>query len=545
MQNKFKKYTIYQIYLRSFQDNNGDGIGDLEGVIQRLPLISQLGIDLIWLSPFYRSHQYDNGYDVDDYKSIDPLFGDFEVFERLVNKAKELNIAIMLDMVFNHSSTHHEWFQKALNGDKDYQDYYIFKDNEGHVPTNWESKFGGSAWKYVDSLDKYYLHLFHEKQADLNWKNPKIMDEMVDILKFWKDKGVTGFRFDVVNLISKPDVYEDDFIGDGRRFYTDGPNVTKYLSELFSRAGIEDCVTVGELSSTTIEKSTNYTNPKNGTLDMAFNFHHLKVDYKDGDKWSVGNMDFHMFFSLLDEWQSKVQAGGGWSAWFMNNHDQPRALSRYGDDINYHYELATSLATLTHLMRGTPYVYQGEEIGMRNPNYDDINDYKDVESLNYYDILIKRGYSENDAIYTLKQRSRDNGRTPIRWDDSENGDFSDATPWIKVNQDASINYLDALEDENSIFYYYKKLIDLRKSHLAIQDGKYENIYFDDKIYAFSRSKDDEKVIVLMNFSTEELTLGNQIVKVLNDNEYEVLINNYEEFDNTRLRPYQSIVLLRR
>lgn len=545
MQNKFKKYTIYQIYLRSFQDNNGDGIGDLEGVIQRLPLISQLGIDLIWLSPFYRSHQYDNGYDVDDYKSIDPLFGDFEVFERLVNKAKELNIAIMLDMVFNHSSTHHEWFQKALNGDKDYQDYYIFKDNEGHVPTNWESKFGGSAWKYVDSLDKYYLHLFHEKQADLNWKNPKIMDEMVDILKFWKDKGVTGFRFDVVNLISKPDVYEDDFIGDGRRFYTDGPNVTKYLSELFSRAGIEDCVTVGELSSTTIEKSTNYTNPKNGTLDMAFNFHHLKVDYKDGDKWSVGNMDFHMFFSLLDEWQSKVQAGGGWSAWFMNNHDQPRALSRYGDDINYHYELATSLATLTHLMRGTPYVYQGEEIGMRNPNYDDINDYKDVESLNYYDILIKRGYSENDAIYTLKQRSRDNGRTPIRWDDSENGDFSDATPWIKVNQDASINYLDVLEDENSIFYYYKKLIDLRKSHLAIQDGKYENIYFDDKIYAFSRSKDDEKVIVLMNFSTEELTLGNQIVKVLNDNEYEVLINNYEEFDNTRLRPYQSIVLLRR
>ncbi|NLY20639.1 MAG: alpha,alpha-phosphotrehalase [Tissierellia bacterium] len=545
MQNKFKKYTIYQIYLRSFQDNNGDGIGDLEGVIQRLPLISQLGIDLIWLSPFYRSHQYDNGYDVDDYKSIDPLFGDFEVFERLVNKAKELNIAIMLDMVFNHSSTHHEWFQKALNGDKDYQDYYIFKDNEGHVPTNWESKFGGSAWKYVDSLDKYYLHLFHEKQADLNWKNPKIMDEMVDILKFWKDKGVTGFRFDVVNLISKPDVYEDDFIGDGRRFYTDGPNVTKYLSELFSRAGIEDCVTVGELSSTTIEKSTNYTNPKNGTLDMAFNFHHLKVDYKDGDKWSVGNMDLEKFFSLLDEWQSKVQAGGGWSAWFMNNHDQPRALSRYGDDINYHYELATSLATLTHLMRGTPYVYQGEEIGMRNPNYDDINDYKDVESLNYYDILIKRGYSENDAIYTLKQRSRDNGRTPIRWDDSENGDFSDATPWIKVNQDASINYLDALEDENSIFYYYKKLIDLRKSHLAIQDGKYENIYFDDKIYAFSRSKDDEKVIVLMNFSTEELTLGNQIVKVLNDNEYEVLINNYEEFDNTRLRPYQSIVLLRR
>ncbi len=321
--------------------------------------------------------------------------------------------------------------------------------------------------------------------------------------------------------------------------------MTKYLSELFARAGIEDCVTVGELSSTTIEKSTNYTNPKNGTLDMAFNFHHLKVDYKDGDKWSVGNMDLEKFFSLLDEWQSKVQAGGGWSAWFMNNHDQPRALSRFGDDINYHYELATSLATLTHLMRGTPYVYQGEEIGMRNPNYDDINDYKDVESLNYYDILIKRGYSKNDAIYTLKQRSRDNGRTPIRWDDSENGDFSDATPWIKVNQDASINYLDALEDENSIFYYYKKLIDLRKSHLAIQDGKYENIYFDDKIYAFSRSKDDEKVIVLMNFSTEELTLGNQIVKVLNDNEYEVLINNYEEFDNTRLRPYQSIVLLRR
>lgn len=543
MLNKFKKYTIYQIYLRSFQDNDGDGIGDLEGVIERLPLISKLGIDFIWISPFYESHQYDNGYDVDDYKSIDPVFGDFEIFDRLVHKAKEFNIGIMLDMVFNHSSTYHKWFQKALQGDKEYQDYYIFKDNEGSIPTNWQSKFGGSAWKYIEDLDKYYLHLFHEKQADLNWKNPKIMNEMVDVLKFWKSKGVTGFRFDVINLISKPDVYEDDNIGDGRRFYTDGPDVTRYLSELFSRADINDCVTVGELSSTTIEKSTAYTNPVNGTLDMAFNFHHLKVDYKDGDKWSVGNMDFKKFFALLDEWQAKVQEGGGWSAWFMNNHDQPRAISRFGDDKNYHYELATSLATLTHLMRGTPYVFQGEEIGMRNPNYDNITDYKDVESLNYYNILLERGYNSKDALYAIKQRSRDNGRTPMRWDSSEFGGFTTSIPWIKVNRDRDINYLYALENKESIFYFYRDLISLRTSHPAISEGRYNKIYFDDNIYAFKRSYEDEKIIVLINFSAHPQNLDSQVVNLFKNHSYNILINNYESFDNLQLLAYQSLVLL--
>lgn len=541
MYKQFKESTIYQIYLRSFQDSDGDGIGDLEGVIERLPLIAKLGIDYIWISPFYKSHQHDNGYDVDDYMSIDPLFGDFDVFDRLVEEARKYDIKIMLDMVFNHSSTYHEWFQKALSGDKKYMDYYIFKDNEGKVPTNWESKFGGSAWKYVESLDKYYLHLFHEKQADLNWKNPDLRAEIVEILKFWKNKGVRGFRFDVINLISKPDVYEDDHEGVGKRMYTDGPMVQKYLFEVFDKVEMEDAVTVGELSSTTIEKSSAYTNPENGALDMAFNFHHLKVDYKDGDKWTIGEMDFKAFFNLLDKWQSKVQELGGWSAWFMNNHDQPRAISRFGDVENYHYEVSTAIATLTHMMRGTPYVFQGEEIGMKNPSFNSIDDYKDVESINYYKILTDDGMSQEDALYALGQRSRDNGRIPVRWDDSPNGGFTEGQPWIKASPNSHINYEDAIKDSDSIFYFYKDLIKLRKDYKAIQDGKYKSVFISDDLYAFTRTRDQKSILVIISMRNENVDIDDTIKSLIKE-ESNILLNNYDKFDNEKLLPYQSLVI---
>lgn len=540
MQKDMKKYTFYQIYLRSFQDTNGDGYGDLEGVIKRLPYLAKLGIDFIWLSPFYKSHQYDNGYDVDDYKSIDPLFGNFEIFDRLVSESKKLNIQIMLDMVFNHSSTHHKWFQKALDGDKKYQDYYIFKDNEGKVPTNWVSKFGGSAWKYVEKLDKYYLHLFHENQADLNWENPEVRKEFVDILKFWKAKGVTGFRFDVINLISKPTVYEDDFLGDGRRFYTDGPKVLEYMHMLHEEAGLDDCVTVGELSSTTIENSAKYTNLNNEAFDMGFNFHHLKVDYKDGNKWSIGQMNFKKFYELLNEWQVGFEKYNGWAAWFMNNHDQPRAISRFGNVKDFHYEVSTAIATLTHGLKGSPYIYQGEEIGMINPDFESIDMYKDYESLNYYKILIEEGMSNEEALYTIKQRSRDNGRLPIRWDDSENGGFTEGNPWILLNPEKNINYNDAVANEKSIFYFYKDLVSIRKSNMSLSHGDYELIHYDDNIYIFNRNYKGDKITILVNLTEEKIILNDDIKEMISDGD--VLINNYNDFDFDTVNEYQSMII---
>ena len=542
MHNNFKKNTIYQIYLRSFMDSNNDGIGDLKGVIDRLPLIAKLDIDYIWLSPFYKSHQYDNGYDVDDYMSIDPMFGDFEIFDELVRKAKELNIEIMLDMVFNHSSTHHEWFQKALAGDEYYQDYYIFKESKDGPPTNWESKFGGNAWKYVENLDKYYLHLYHKNQADLNLKNENLRNELVEVLKFWHKKGVKGFRFDVINVIDKPDIYENDYEGDGRRLYTDGPNVKRYLREIFTKAGIEDCLTVGELSSTSIEKSASYTNEKDGVLDMAFNFHHLKIDYTDGDKWSLGQMNFKSFFELLDNWQSKMQTLGGWPAWFMNNHDQPRAISRFSKNIDkYHFYVATSLAMLTHFMRGTPYIYQGEEIGLKNPDFSSIDDYRDYESINYYKILLERGTSKEEAQEVLRQKSRDNGRIPLVWNSNENGGFTKGKAWISLYNDFDINYEDSIKDINSIFNYYFEITRIRKSFPSLYEGEYKKIYIDNNIYAFIRQKHQERNLVIISMSEQNVDLPSEILEILSKDNSAILLNNYDEFDEKALLPYQSIL----
>ena len=506
----FKASAVYQIYTKSFQDSNGDGLGDIRGVISRLDYIKELGADYIWLTPFFKSPLNDNGYDVSDYLSVDPVFGTMEDVEELIAQAEARGIGCMFDMVFNHTSTEHAWFRKALAGDPEYMDYYIFRDGEPDVPpTNWESKFGGSAWEYVPHLKKWYLHLFDVTQADLNWDNPKVREELKNVIRFWKNKGVKGFRFDVVNLISKPEAFENDYAGDGRRFYTDGPHVHEYLQELTRDTGIASMVTVGEMSSTSLENCIRYSRPEDKELTMCFNFHHLKVDYKDGDKWKLKEPDLGELKRLFTEWQEGMEKAGGWNAVFWCNHDQPRVVSRFGDDRKYWKESAKTLAIVAHMFRGTPYVYQGEELGMTNPRYSDISQYRDVESINYYKILQERGASKEEALAVLGERSRDNGRTPMQWKAGPNAGFTDGEPWIGIPENYSyINVEEENKDEDSILSCYKKLIRLRKEHRVIAEGDIGFIYRDHpQVLAYRRRTEEEELIVLANMTGREAALA--------------------------------------
>ena len=545
----FKKSVVYQIYPKSFNDSNGDGIGDLQGVIQKLDYLKELGVDYIWLTPFYKSPQKDNGYDISDYYNIDEIFGTMEDFESLVKEAKNRNINIMLDMVFNHTSTEHKWFKSAINGDEKYKNFYIFKKGKGdEPPTNWLSKFGGNAWEYVEKFDEYYLHLFDVTQGDLNWDNKEVREEIFKVANFWLQKGVKGFRLDVINLISKPEMFEDDNVGDGRKFYTDGINIHKYLKELNENTfgKYDNIVTVGEMSSTSIENCIKYSNPDEKELSMVFNFHHLKVDYKDGDKWTLMDFDFMMLKKIFKEWQEGIEKGNGWSATFMCNHDQPRALSRFGNDKEYQKESAKMLATTIHMMRGTPYIYQGEEIGMTNPYFDSIDKYRDVESINYYNILKEQGIDEETILNILKCKSRDNSRTPIQWSDEENAGFTKGTPWIPIsNNYKEINAQNCLNDKFSIFYHYKKLIQLRKEYDIISNGTFKMILEDNnKIFAYIREYKNEKLLVINNFYGENvnITLNKELIR-----ENKILISNYKEQnilkENMEIKPYESIVYL--
>ncbi|WP_250277861.1 alpha,alpha-phosphotrehalase [[Clostridium] colinum] len=548
----FKKSVVYQIYPKSFNDFNGDGIGDLKGIIEKLDYLKELGVDYIWLTPFYKSPQKDNGYDISDYYNIDEIFGTMEDFENLVKQAKNRNINIMLDMVFNHTSTEHQWFKKALSGDEKYKNFYIFKNGkQDKPPTNWISKFGGSAWEYVEKFDEYYLHLFDVTQGDLNWDNKEVREEIFKVVNFWIDKGVKGFRLDVINLISKPQIFEDDNIGDGRKFYTDGENIHKYLKELNQNTfgKYEDIITVGEMSSTTIDNCIKYSNPEEKELSMVFNFHHLKVDYKDGDKWTLMDFDFMMLKKIFEEWQEGIQKGNGWSATFMCNHDQPRALSRFGNDKQYYKESAKMLATTIHMMRGTPYIYQGEEIGMTNPYFDSIDKYRDVESINYYNILKEQGVEEETILDILKSKSRDNSRTPIQWNDEKNAGFTTGTPWIPIaNNYKYINVKNAIDDKDSIFYYYKKLISLRKQYDIISEGSFKMILKDhNKIFAYTREYKNQHLLVLNNFYGETINLILQEDLIKNKDKSKILISNYNEEnilqENMIIKPYESIVYL--
>ena len=538
----FRNSTVYQIYIKSYCDSNGDGIGDLNGIRSRLDYLKSLGIDYIWITPFFKSPMNDNGYDIADYFSVNPMFGTMEDAENLIREADERGIGLMFDMVFNHTSTDHEWFQKALTGDPKYMDYYIFKDPvDGHEPTNWVSKFGGNAWEYVPSLGKYYLHLFDVSQADLNWENPAVREELKNVIRFWKMKGVKGFRFDVVNLISKPDVFEDDHIGDGRRFYTDGPRIHEHLKELVNDTGIADMMTVGEMSSTSLDNCVRYANPAERELKMVFSFHHLKVDYKGGDKWALMAPDMKALRDLFKKWQEGMQEGGAWNALFWCNHDQPRAVSRFGDDKNYWKESAKMLAVLTHMMRGTPYIYQGEEIGMTNAGYTSIEEYGDVESINYYKILLGEGKSSEEALHIIGERSRDNGRTPMQWDGSEQAGFTAGKPWLRIPDNHSyINVASEEQDPDSILAFYKMLVQFRKDSEIVADGEIRFLDTEtDDVIAYERTLKGEKLTVVCSMRGFDVPAP----ELAGLEGRKVLISNYVNAKETGvLRPYEARVI---
>lgn len=549
MMQDFKKSVVYQIYPKSFLDSNGDGTGDLRGVIQKLAYLKELGVDYIWLTPFFVSPQNDNGYDVADYREIDPIYGTMHDFEELVSEADKYGIRIMLDMVFNHTSTSHRWFQKALEGDPVCQDYYIFrkgKDNGG-PPTNWESKFGGSAWEYVPKLDRYYLHLFDKTQADLNWENPAVRREVQDIVRFWMGKGVKGFRFDVVNLISKGE-YQDDEVGDGRRFYTDGPRIHEFLQELNRESFGQDpeIITVGEMSSTSMENCFRYAGAESGELSMVFSFHHLKVDFMGNEKWVLVPADFGKLKEILFSWQQGMAQHNAWNAVFWCNHDQPRVVSRFGDEGEYWKESAKMLAGVIHGMRGTPYIYQGEELGMTNANFNRLEQYRDVESLNHFQILRDKGMSEESIYAILKVHSRDNSRTPMQWDTTCNGGFTSGNPWIAVNPNyASINAASQTEDPASIFSYYKALLQLRKKYDVFAFGDFTPLdQQSDSVLAYCRNWKDVTLLCINNFYRKPCVWNCPISL----EGYQVLLSNYSDTNPQQqyhLRPYESVLLIKR
>lgn len=534
-----KGKVVYQIYPKSYKDTTENGIGDFRGIIEKIPYLAKLGVDMVWLNPFYPSPQRDNGYDISDYMAVDPLFGDMADFEEMVCVGKEHKIDFMLDMVLNHCSTEHEWFQKALAGDKYYQDFFFIQDQ----PTDWQSKFGGSAWTPFGDTGKYYLHLFDETQADLNWRNSNVRKELFKVVNFWRDKGIKGFRFDVINLIGKDEVSVDCPENEGKPAYTDKPIVHNYLRMMNQATfGSDDSfMTVGEMSSTTMENCVLYSSPDRQELSMTFNFHHLKVDYKDGQKWTLAPFDFEELKSLYHSWGKEMSDKDGWSALFWNNHDQPRALNRFVDIQNFRKEGATMLAASIHLSRGTPYIYMGEEIGMIDPDYDSMADYVDVESLNAYQTLLEEGKSQQEAFQIIQAKSRDNSRIPMQWDASENAGFSTGTPWLKAGK--SYKYINVENEiQGPIFTFYQDLIRLRKEMTIISEGSYKPAFEDSKqVYAFERQFEDQKLLVLNNFYAKEVEIDLPAVY----QNGQILISNYEDAEVSEkilLKPYQTLAI---
>ncbi len=547
------KSTVYQIYPKSFNDTTGNGQGDINGIIEKLDYLKNLGVEVLWLTPMYKSPQADNGYDISDYYNIDENYGTMQDFEKLLEEAHKRGLKIVMDIVVNHSSTENEWFKKSEQEDPEYRDFYIWKDAvNGKEPTNWQSKFGGNAWKYSEKRKQYYLHLFDVTQADLNWENENVRKKVYEMIRFWLNKGVDGFRLDVINLISKDQRFLNDdgsdkrFVPDGRRFYTDGPKIHEYLKEMNREAfGSDELITVGEMSSTSLDNCVRYSNPSEKELSMVFSFHHLKVDYPNGEKWIKAPFNFIELKKIFSEWQKGMYNGNGWNATFWNNHDQPRALSRFGNDGKYHNESGKMLATVLHGLQGTPYIYQGEEFGMTNPYFDDINKYRDVESHNIYKIKEKEGLSNKEILDILMQKSRDNSRTPMQWNNSKNAGFTTGTPWIGIPDNyRKINAEAALNDENSIFYHYKKLINLRKNEELMVIGKYEDIDLEnEKVYAYRRVGDNGELVIISNFYENPVEFD---VKGLNLNNAEVLLSNYKtepEISEGKifLKPYEAVI----
>lgn len=541
----WKEAVVYQIYPSSFMDSNNDGVGDIKGVIQKLDYLKELGIDVIWLSPVYKSPKDDNGYDISDYEDIMDEFGIMEDFDELLNEAHKRNIKILMDLVVNHSSDEHKWFIEAKKSkDNKYRDYYMWEDpKDGKEPNNWSSFFGGSAWQYDEESNQYYLHLFTKKQPDLNWESENMRKDIYSMMKFWLDKGVDGFRMDVCNLYSKAkDMLDIDENG-AEGLYMNGPRVHEYFKEMNKKVFSKyDIMTVGETPGVSPQHARDYVGEDRDELNMLFHFELMDLP-NQSDKFYKKQYKLTDVKNIFMKWYNGLH-NVGWNSLFMNNHDQPRMVSRFGNDKEYRVESAKMLATLIHTFSGTPYIYQGEEIGMTNVEFDNIKDYRDVETLNYYNEKIV-DEEELELMKRIKITSRDNARTPMQWDKSENAGFTKATPWINVNSNyKEINVEDSLKDKNSIFYYYRDLINLRHENDVIVYGDVELICGEDEnVFAYKRNLKNQEIIVILNFYNNKINF--EIPAYLDIKELEIMISNYEDkiIENNviTLRPYECIV----
>ena len=548
----WKESIVYQIYPRSFKDSNGDGIGDLNGITEKMDYLEKLGVNVVWLSPVYQSPNDDNGYDISDYRAIMTEFGTMEDFDRMLAAAHEHGIKIVMDLVVNHTSDEHPWFiESRKSKDNPYRDYYIWRDGkDGKEPNNWGSCFSGPAWDYDEETDMYYLHLFSKKQPDLNWENEKVRQEVYDMMKFWCEKGIDGFRMDVISMISKDQAFPDgemnnSLYGDFGPYCVHGPRVHEFLQEM-NREVLSryDIMTVGETSGVTIEEAQKYAGEAGKELNMVFQFEHVDNGSGDYGKWTTEKYDFKEFKRIMIKWQEELQ-GKAWNSLFLGNHDQPRSVSRFGNDNPAYRETsAKMLATCLHMMQGTPYVYQGEELGMTNVYFDKLEDYRDIESINFFTELTESGLMTPEYMMKcLMLRSRDNARTPMQWDTSAQAGFTDGESWIKVNPNyKEINAAQQLKDPNSIFHYYQKLISLRKEKDIIVYGEFEPLYRDDEqIFAYTRKLDQEKLLTVCNFSERnaEMEIPEEFKGA------ECLITNLDRtvFEGKIvLKPYEAFVL---
>ena len=555
MKNWWKDSVVYQIYPRSFKDSNGDGFGDLQGVIEKLDYLKELGIDVIWLSPVFDSPQDDNGYDICDYRSIYAGFGSNEDMEELINKAHDRDIKIVLDLVVNHTSDEHAWFVESRKSkDNEYSDYYIWKDpkEDGSEPNNWGSSFCGSAWEYCEERGQYYLHFYSKKQPDLNWENPQVRQEVYDLMKFWMEKGADGWRMDVIASISKDQNYPDYPEEDGRKYYTgkyhsNGPRLHEFIHEMNQEVLSKyDCMTVGEAPGSTPEVARLFTDPAREELNMIFTFEHMNIDRIPGSvnrKWALKPFDLRDLKRVMSEWQTKLY-GRGWNALYFENHDQPRVISRWGNDTVYREKCAKAYATILHGMQGTPYIYQGEEIGMTNVHFD-LDEYEDIEVRNAYKELVLNGktISEDDFKKAVWNKSRDNARTPMQWDDSDNAGFTTGKPWFRVSDRyKEINVKQALADKESIFYYYKKLIELRHKESLLTEGNYQLLLpEDEKIFAYLRNTENETWLIVANMS-EDIVLTDELKTFVNAKQ-DIMIGNYDRVNlDEALRPYEAFMM---
>lgn len=530
--------VIYQIYPRSFQDSNGDGIGDLPGIISRLDYLEDLGVDALWLSPVYQSPQDDNGYDISDYQNIDPMFGTLDDMEKLIAEAKKRNIKIIMDLVLNHSSDEHRWFQEAKKSkDNPYHNYYVWRDGEeGVLPNDMKASFGGPAWEWVPELGQYYFHQFSVKQPDLNWENPKVRQEIYDMILWWMDKGVGGFRLDVIDQIAK----EPD-----KKITANGPKLHEFIQEMsretFQKA---DLITVGETWGANPERAKLYSNPDGSEFSMVFQFEHVMLDQEEGkEKWDLSPLPFVELKKNFAKWQKELH-GCGWNSLFWNNHDLPRIVSRWGNDKEYRVESAKMLATILHGMQGTPYIYQGEELGMTNVIFPDITHYRDIETLHMYQERIEAGYSKEEVMKSIYAKSRDNARTPMQWNDSENAGFTKGTPWIEINPNyKEINAEKEIKDPDSIYNHYKKLIKLRKTNEIFTEGEFHLLLEEDsQIFAYTRTSEKETMCVIANF-TDTPAPCSLLEKW---NKTEEVIHNYKTKNTDGiLRPYEAIIYIDR